>query len=271
MLPDFEFLVNAFLSSRRRGLSTATLKFYRDYLSYSRQVIGVKITQRDIAKFLSTLTCTNGGKHSYYDVLCVFYRWLYSPKSGLNLDPQRNPITWVEPPKVDKRILPSLTSEQLDLLIGQAACVRDKAIISLFADTGLRLSELPNIKPDDIDWEHRVIKVICKGNKEGLALFGKRTERLLWQWLADHWANSRLWDFNYWGIISMLDDLSVKTGLPCNPHTFRRTLASVLAERGVDALHIKRLGRLESIAMVEHYTRSVKFEDSMKFYTTIVC
>jgi hypothetical protein len=37
-------------------------------------------------------------------------------------------------------------------------------------------------------------------------------------------------------------------------------------KRGVDALHIKRLGRWESMAMVEHYTRSVRFEESLKLY-----
>jgi len=68
----------------------------------------------------------------------------------------------------------------------------------------------------------------------------------------------------------MLRRFSAKTGLPCNPHTFRRTFASILAKRGVDSLHIKRLGRWESMAMVERYTSSVRFEDSLKLYSSIV-
>jgi len=68
----------------------------------------------------------------------------------------------------------------------------------------------------------------------------------------------------------MLKALRAKTGLPCNPHTFRRTFASILAKRGVDSLHIMRLGRWESIAMVERYTRSVRFDDSLKLYSDIV-
>ena len=87
---------------------------------------------------------------------------------------------------------------------------------------------------------------------------------LLHEWLSQYNANGRLWDLNAWGIVEMLKQLRVKTGLPCNPHTFRRTFASLLAKRGVDSLHIMRLGRWESIAMVERYTRSVKFEDSLK-------
>jgi len=60
------------------------------------------------------------------------------------------------------------------------------------------------------------------------------------------------------------------TGLPCNTHTFRRTFASILAKRGVDSLHIKRLGRWECMQMVERYMASVKFEDSLSMYSAVV-
>jgi integrase len=56
----------------------------------------------------------------------------------------------------------------------------------------------------------------------------------------------------------------------CDAHTFRRSFASILAKRGIDSLHIMRLGRWESIAMVDRYTKSVKFEDSLKLYTPIM-
>jgi site-specific recombinase XerD len=170
----------------------------------------------------------------------------------------------VEAPKVERKILPSLTMEQVDQVINASTCVRDKAIISLFADSGLRLREVASISLNNIDWQNRLIKVRCKGNKEGLAPFGERTEKLLKEWLSQYNANGHLWDINYWGINVMLRRLMTKTGLPCNAHTFRRTFASILAKRGVDSLHIMRLGRWESIAMVERYTRSVKFEDKLK-------
>ena len=143
-------------------------------------------------------------------------------------------------------------------------------IISLFADSGLRLSELANINPRNIDWQHRLIEVICKGDKEGYAPFGLRTEKLLEEWLTQYHTSDKLWDIGEWGICWMLRKLEAKTGLPCNAHTFIRTFASILAKRGIDTLHIMRLGRWESIQMVECYTRSVKFEDSLKLYSPIV-
>ena len=56
------------------------------------------------------------------------------------------------------------------------------------------------------------------------------------------------------------------TGIPCNAHSFRRAFASILRRSGVDTMTIKDLGRWESLEMVQRYTRSVTFQDSMKFY-----
>ena len=263
-------LVSSFLKSRREGLSPESIKFYEGYLRLANTVIGFHITGQDICQFLSNLGCTNGGKHAYYRALRAFYNWLYSPKSGHGLNPQDNPMLLVESPKVERKILPSLTTEQLDYLIDQTECIRDKAIISLFADSGLRLSELANIDQANIDWQHRLIKVVCKGNKEGLAPFGQRTEKLLKEWLSQYSAGGKLWDIRERGISWMLWRLEAKTGLPCNAHTFRRTFASILSKRGVDSLHIMRLGRWQSLAMVDRYTRSVQFEDSLKLYTSIM-
>jgi integrase/recombinase XerC len=224
------------------------------------------VTGQRINDFLGSLTCSDGGKQAYYRSLRAFYNWLYSPRSGYGLNPQTNPIFIVDAPKVRKKILPSLSREQVEYLIEQAGCARDKAIISLFVDSGLRLSELANIKTENIDWDNRLIKVLCKGNREGLAPFGERTERLLREWISQYQADGRLWDLKAWGIVEMLKVLRVKTGLPCNAHTFRRTFACLLRKQGIDTMTIKDLGRWESLEMVQRYTRSITFQDSLKFY-----
>jgi len=64
----------------------------------------------------------------------------------------------------------------------------------------------------------------------------------------------------------MLKRLGKETGLSCNPHTFRRTFACLLRKAGVDTMTIKDLGRWESLEMVQRYTRSVTFQDSLRFY-----
>ena len=71
---------------------------------------------------------------------------------------------------------------------------------------------------------------------------------------------------NRWQIVVIMRNLKAKRGLPCNPHTFRRTFACLLRKAGVDTMTIKDSGRWESLDMAQRYTRSVTFEDSLKFY-----
>jgi site-specific recombinase XerD len=168
---------------------------------------------------------------------------------------------------VPKLILPSLSRDQVYFLIDTVPNTRDKAIIALFTESGLRVSELASIRLADIDWDSHTIKVIGKGRKEAYAPFGSLSEKYLMAWLAEFEPNgSNIWGINKWGIDEMLKELKAKTGLPCNPHTFRRTFACLLRKAGVDSMTIKDLGRWESLDMVVRYTRSVTFQDSLKFY-----
>jgi site-specific recombinase XerD len=105
-----------------------------------------------------------------------------------------------------------------------------------------------------------------KGRKEAYAPFGELSEQYLKEWLAQYEPNGNIWGINENGIQTMLKRLGQFTGLPCNPHTFRRTFACLLRKAGVDTMTIKDLGRWESLEMVQRYTRSISFQDSLKFY-----
>jgi len=178
-----------------------------------------------------------------------------------------NPMIWIDAPKVPNLILPSLTLEQVIILIDTCPNLRDKAIVALFTESGLRLSELTNIKLSDIDWQNRIIRVLGKGRKEAYAPFGELSAQYLKEWLTKFQPNcDNIWSMNRWAITDMLKRLRGDTGLPCNPHTFRRTFACLLRKAGVDTMTIKDLGRWESLEMVQRYTRSVSFQDSLKFY-----
>jgi site-specific recombinase XerD len=260
--------INSFLKSRRDGISPKTVTFYSGYLNRSISFLGLTPKPNEVYEFINSLSCSIGGKHAYYRAISVFYNWLYSPKSGFGFDINSNPIALVDPPKKPKLILPSLSREQIQLLMEKTHCVRDKAIIALFTESGLRLSELVNIKYEDIDWNSKIIRVLGKGSKEGYAPFGNMSEQFLKQWLAEYKPKSGqyIWDIHFWGVKFMLDNLRIETGLPCNSHTFRRTFACLLRKAGVDTMTIKDLGRWESLEMVQRYTRSITFQDSLKFY-----
>ena len=134
-------------------------------------------------------------------------------------------------------------------------------------ESGLRLSELAGIRVCDINWQDRTVRIMGKGRKEALAPFGKLSEAYLKEWIAEYQPNgSTVWGIDKRGIQIMLKRLQERTGLPCNPHTFRRTFAVLLRKAGVDTMTIRDLGRWESVQMVERYTRSFGFSDAMKFY-----
>ena len=162
-------------------------------------------------------------------------------------------------------ILPSLTNEQVEYLIQCADTTRDKAIISLFADSGIRLNELLHIRECDIDLGKMTVTVWGKGGKQREAPFTERSRRLLEEVIRSK-TNPNMWGLNRRGVQIMLYRIHKKTGLPCNPHTFRRTFASNLHRQGLDIEHIMRLGGWESLDMVVRYTRSVRFEESLKVY-----
>jgi site-specific recombinase XerD len=136
----------------------------------------------------------------------------------------------------------------------------------LFVESGLRLSELANVKTGDINWTGRCIKVLGKGRKVAYALFGNQSYKYITVWIREYKSTGTLWGISADGIATMLKRLEAKTGVTCNPHTFRRTFAVLLRKAGIDTMTIKELGRWESLEMVQRYTRSFAFEDSMKFY-----
>jgi integrase/recombinase XerC/integrase/recombinase XerD len=210
---------------------------------------------------LASRTCTAGGKHAYFRAIRVFINWLVR-----NDYLKENPLKKIDPPKSSKPILPSLTTEQVNYLIDRADTLRDKTLISLFADSGVRLSEIANVKASDIDWSSCTITIWGKGKKERKAPFSQRTADMLEKWISKNGTGENIWHVKPSGIVSMLRRLEKETGLKCNPHTFRRTFASNLHRAGLDVEHIMRLGGWESLDMVVRYTRSVKFEESLRLY-----
>lgn len=255
---EYQYL---FLQSRQAmEVSPGTLSFYRVKLGRFLSELEADTAQRqDIERFLLHFK-NPGNRHAYYRAIKTFYNWR-EETYGLS-----SPMKHMRAPRLGKLILPSLTREQVLTLLDMLDNVRDKAIVALFTESGLRLSELASIKLDNINWTNRTIQVIGKGRKEAVAPFGPLTESYLRAWLGEYIADGNIWGLNTWGILSMLRRLRQATGLPCNPHTFRRTFACLLRKAGVDTMTIKELGRWESLEMVQRYTRSVTFNDSLKFY-----
>ena len=260
--PNGKHILIDFILARRQGIAPRTVKFYKQCLTPFLE--GYSISSDGINRFLANLNCNAGGKLAYFRAIRAFCNWLVR-----NDYLRHNPIKKVDPPKPARPILPGLTTEQVNYLIDHVKSPRDKTIISLFADSGMRLNELANIRASDIGWSDYTIIIWGKGNKQRKAPFTQRTAKLLRELVWQNCTEDNIWNMKPRGIQNMLLELAKRTGLPCNPHSFRRGFACNLHRKGLSTLDIMRLGGWSDLSMVLRYTRSITFEDCLKHYREV--
>ena len=256
--------LETFIASRKgeRGLTTSGEAWIRNTLGkfLFSHPNALAVTRPDIERFLAQFP-TPFNRHSYFRAIRAFYNWLEAQEIVA-----LSPCHRMKSPKLPTVVLSHPSSEQVTALIGAASCARDKAIVSLFADTGLRLSELAQITTERVDWERQTIRVFGKGRKERTVKFGTRTGELMREISTDSAIGGSIWGMNANGILSALDRLERRTGIKANPHSFRRYFAIELRRRGVDSLTIQYLGGWESLEMVERYSRAAKQELALAEY-----
>ena len=166
------------------------------------------------------------------------------------------------PPRRQKKLLPAISKDQLDILVRHAISDRDKVILNLLWYSGMRLSEAANVKASDFNWEEGTVIVLGKGNRYRKALAGNG---MVTDWFTEHDSLGITAD----GISTMLKRLGKATGIRCNPHSFRRGFAIHQVKSGLSNKVIQALGGWESPEMVSHYAASLTFDDALKIYKVV--
>lgn len=201
------------------------------------------IKEEDIQLFLIGYkfrnNCTDTTMRNKYSNLKSLFETLYKHERI-----KHNPIANLEPPKLSTKKKIPLTDEEIEK-IKDFVCddKRITAMIHILLDTGCRVTEVVNIKLNDIDFTNRQIKVLGKGNKERIVGFGARTFYHLQKYLDTRNCNSI---YLFCKNISPFDKLSKGTiehemrviGYNCgierlNAHLFRHTCATRLVQRGI--------------------------------------
>ena len=143
---------------------------------------------------------------------------------------------------------------------------RDRLILELLYATGVRVSELVNIKLSDI--RGRELKILGKGNKERYVEFGDYADEILKLYLNDGYQklnkkNSEylLLNKNYTrltdrGVRFILDNIITKTSINKNisPHMIRHSFATHLLNEGCDLLSVQQLLGHASLSATSIYT-----------------
>jgi site-specific recombinase XerD len=246
-------LRDSFLSSRATGTSPKTIAVYHVALD---RFIGYPLTPEGINAYLNSLTCGNA-KHNYYRCIRTLCKWLYQSDQITT-----NPIERVLPPRRQKKMLPAITEEQLTILVNNAVAERDKVILLLLWHSGMRLSEVANVKANDFNWQEGTVVVLGKGNRYRKALAGNDVVR---EWFSKHDSL----ELNAHGIQTMLHRLEQATGIKCNAHSFRRGFCVHNVKSGLSNKVIQALGGWETPSMVSHYAASLTFNDALALYRAI--
>ena len=243
-------LLEKFIASRTDGCSDRTIEFYRLTLTH---FIGYPLSAEGVSSYLKSLTCGNG-KARYHQALKTLFLWLYR-----NDITQGRIIDKVPVPKIQRKLLPAVSEEQLDTLLAYCHSERDKVLISFLWYSGTRLSEAVNVRAKDFKWQEGTVVVLGKGNMFRKALAGNG---LIKQWFQNHDS----FEISRSGIMTMLKRLGKETGIKCNPHSFRRGFAVHNIRSGLSTRIVQSLGGWQSISMVERYSKSLSFENALERY-----
>ncbi len=272
--------VEAFLLSRQVGNCTArTLGFYRDNLQRFAHFPGaaLRCDQLLIQRYLTHLRdhMQPVTAHGHFRALKVFFGWCVETRL-LDETPMRG-ITMKLP-----RTLPRVPEdESVRRLLG--ACPdtfegrRNKALVGLLADSGLRISEALRLRIEDVNSSTRTLMVLSgKGQKDGTGFFGAETAALLRSWLQiRHDANPEDYLFSdrqgrpmsRSTACHILHRLSVRSGLPrkIGPHALRHYAATSILRQTGDLELVRQVLRHETLGMALKYAHIARPEISRKF------
>jgi integrase/recombinase XerD len=203
-----------------------------------------------------------GGIHGFYRTLRTLFRWYL-----VEVEPEnwRCPTERVKAPKLVDEPLEAVSLSDVEVLYRSASgkmAARDRAILLVLADSGLRASELTSLDLQDVDVWSGSISVRCgKGGKSRTVFIGQRTRRALRLWLKQRSnVGSALFTSNegtrlrYFGLRQVVKRLSAKASIkPPSLHSFRRCFAINFLRNNGDLLSLSRLLGHAGLSLLSRY------------------
>jgi len=232
----------------------------------------LKVKYADISEYIIYLKKSNYKANSINRNLSTirsFYNFLISVKKTDN-----NPFSLVSSVKTEKKLPNYFKYEEFIQMLetlddNTNLNTRNLLILELLLATGLRVSELVNIKMQDINIQEREIKVFGKGKKERIVFYGKLAEEKLQKYLEfarqellkeknneylliNHLGN-KLTDR---GVRLIIENILKKAQITSkvSPHTFRHTFATMLLNNGCNIKSVQELLGHASINTTSIYT-----------------
>lgn len=197
---------------------------------------------------------------------------------------ERDPTYRLEPPKKAKRLPTFLKESEMNRLLDDLPWgtsfkdIRDKAIITTFYETGIRLSELTGLNDVDIDSDYHQLKVTGKGNKQRVVPYGEELARTLRDYMTCRdrevirhsdavFVTSKGKRMTSEEVRTLVKDkLSlVSSQKKLSPHVLRHTFATAMLNNGASIESVRRLLGHASASTTEVYTHTT-FEQLRRVY-----
>jgi site-specific recombinase XerD len=168
-------------------------------------------------------------------------------------------------PKIEEKRLLCLNAEQVETLIKACDDIRDKALILLMVDTGLRREEVCQLDWEDVDITSGVVRVDRgKGGKARSVVVGVTTRRALLAYRRElNMPAGPLFvtrdglRFLPMGLRAIFQRLTKKTGIKVTPHSLRRTFATMSLRAGMNPIHLQGLLGHSTLDMTRRYIQMV--------------
>lgn len=243
---------------------------YEEYLK-SHNLNYKTIKYKDISNFIIFLKESKYKSTSINRIISSlksFYLFLEKKKVINN-----NPFALVKSVKTEKRLPNYFKYDEFNMMLesieDNPLGIRNRLILELLLATGMRVSELSNLKISDIDINAREIRVFGKGKKERIVYFGEYSLEALNNYLGNSRSillngksseyllinnnGGRLTDR---GVRLIIDNIVKKSAIKSkvSPHTFRHTFASLMLNEGCDIKSVQELLGHASLSTTGIYT-----------------
>ena len=265
---DFTEKMMYFLAAKKiDGIKSNTLSNYRRRLNHFSGIINKPvsmITTNDIRLYLAYIENTYKLKESTVSnalsIIKSFFGWMAN-EEVIEKDPTRK----IKTPSLDKKSMrTALTQEELEKVKNAAETLRDKLLVEFLYSTACRVSEVANLKLQDINIHERTAEVTGKGDKARTVYFSARAKLLI-----EEYINSRKDQttslfvtqrkpHRQLGVRSIqlsIRKLGEKAGIAkkVHPHILRHTFATAALNSGMDITIIQAILGHESVATTQIY------------------
>lgn len=276
-------------------MNLQNLSQYLDYLEIEKGLAAntIEAYRRDLAEFLDF--CTEKGAEDIQNItrshingyimmlhdknltatsvmrktasLRGFFKWLCANEICMT-----NPALTLEQPKVPKKLPKVMTVEEINTLLSQNLNKREKVILELLYGCGLRVSELVNLKINDMDLSAKYLQCTGKGSKERIVPIGSKALKAIKDYEKERdfiLQKNRLTSKNLLltedgknitrqEVYTFIHKLGEKIHKSISPHTLRHTFATHLLENGADLRVVQELLGHSDVATTQLYTHISK-------------